>query len=494
MTIGFINDDKNNKDSVIVNSTFTNAICYGQTGSGKTSGFILPNIENRIKLNHGLLIYDFKGNLHQQVKVLALKNKKLRNVFEIGKPWGENIDILKYTTDKSLESMFSSIAGTKEDDYWTQSAYILFNNIYHLLKNFSMFFKVIQEVEQDAFFIIRENNNLKEFYPTINNIFSAVKSAKAITNFFKKISEIKPYLEKYLDYFIDQYSNDKKSIINTLFLYKNNFEQRFDNLEEYHVMNDESEIGGKFGVLYHLNSILQSLATKESFYSDEFDIVDSLQKGNIVIINVEDFSEQMLNFLNHSIYNRLIRQSILYKNSSPVTIFIDEAQKVLNGKSLPDVDICRENNFEFILATQDLSLLEKRLGSLNTYLLLRNITSVYSFKTIDPQNTKYNTSLLDIFECVDIKKELRFKVKPIFFEEFELFDSEHLYQYLKEILKCADINTDKKYIVKYLPQMRIDSKILVCFEDGLTQEVDFIHDTKKLDEYIQNKKIKNRVS
>ena len=32
---------------------------------------ILPNIEDRIKSDYGLLIYDFKGNLHLQTKYLA---------------------------------------------------------------------------------------------------------------------------------------------------------------------------------------------------------------------------------------------------------------------------------------------------------------------------------------------------------------------------------------------------------------------------------------
>ena len=59
MGIGFMNEEKIIENNLLVKETFTNAICYGQTGSGKTTGFILPNIQNRMKLNHGLLIYDF---------------------------------------------------------------------------------------------------------------------------------------------------------------------------------------------------------------------------------------------------------------------------------------------------------------------------------------------------------------------------------------------------------------------------------------------------
>lgn len=88
MGLGFnLSESKVFKD-LVVNHDFTNAIIFGRTGSGKTSCAILPNIENRIKSNYGLLVYDFKGNLHLQVKYLANKYKRLSDVIEIGKPWG----------------------------------------------------------------------------------------------------------------------------------------------------------------------------------------------------------------------------------------------------------------------------------------------------------------------------------------------------------------------------------------------------------------------
>ncbi|RLA80085.1 MAG: hypothetical protein DRG78_11640, partial [Epsilonproteobacteria bacterium] len=142
MNIGFANND--NKIQVpIVKDTFTNAICYGQTGSGKTSGFILPNIENRIKLGHGLLIYDFKGTLHTQVKHLAKKYNKLDTVYEIGKPWGVEMDILKYATPKILYEIISATAGDDKNDYWQKSAAKVFSNIFLLLKEYQLLLKEV---------------------------------------------------------------------------------------------------------------------------------------------------------------------------------------------------------------------------------------------------------------------------------------------------------------------------------------------------------------
>jgi len=486
MGIGFMNEEKIIENNLLVKETFTNAICYGQTGSGKTTGFILPNIQNRMKLNHGLLIYDFKGNLHEQVKHIAKKQQKLVTVYEIGKPWGKNIDILKHSSPKSLESMFATIAGTRENDYWTNSAYNLFSNIYFMLKSLIKVIDIINSIDKtilhDDFEV-----NANKYNPTIENIFNFVKSSTDITKFFTIMNNLIAYIDIYFDEILFKYLKSiDKTILNSLLLHKNELHLKCDSLSEYHKMgNDGSEVGGKFGVLYVLNSTLQSIANKKCFSNDEFDIVEKLQAGNTVIINVEDFSEQMLSFFNFSIYNRLIRQTSISKNRNPITIFIDEAQKVLNATSMPDVDVCRENNFEFILSTQDKSLLENKVGTLNTYLLLRNVTSQYSFITVEPQDTKINTVQLKKFECVDMIKNIKVKTKPIFINKDDLFMAEYLYQTITTAYKFINMKIHKPHIVKYSSLLEVDDIILVCFRDGTSKEVPLTHGTVEIDEYIK---------
>ena len=74
---------------------FRHALCVGETGCGKTTSFMLPNIADRIKAGHGMLIMDFKGNLHEQVKVLAEQQNRLIDVVEIGVPWGTSINLFQ---------------------------------------------------------------------------------------------------------------------------------------------------------------------------------------------------------------------------------------------------------------------------------------------------------------------------------------------------------------------------------------------------------------
>lgn len=49
MNVGFLTHVNKNIAIPIIEKIFTNAICYGETGSGKTTGFMLPNIKERIE-------------------------------------------------------------------------------------------------------------------------------------------------------------------------------------------------------------------------------------------------------------------------------------------------------------------------------------------------------------------------------------------------------------------------------------------------------------
>ena len=71
MSLGFKNNEVEKNQDFIIPVDFTNAICYGQTGSGKTTAFMLPNIKERMKAGHKLIIYAYKGNLNAQIKAIA---------------------------------------------------------------------------------------------------------------------------------------------------------------------------------------------------------------------------------------------------------------------------------------------------------------------------------------------------------------------------------------------------------------------------------------
>jgi len=484
MSLGFNNTQTQIK-APIVEPTFTNAICYGQTGSGKTTGFMLPNIENRIKLNHGMLIYDFKGNLHEQVKYIANKYDKLDRVFEIGKQWGKNIDILKYATPKAIEKMFSSISGHHSDTYWEHSSATLFENLFYLLKDMKRLVDIIYSINKQAIMFDYKKSR-QEYYPNLKNILNIVQSPKHITKFFYEIKiKLSPLYEIIDSIIIEYYNKSYKKRLAKILKLKNSIEKRFFNLSEYHKMDTEgSSTSGKNAILQVLSQTLLAIANKKCFNKDEFDIVNGLLDGNIIIINVEDFTTKMLNMLNLSITTKLIQQTSVAVKKQPITIFIDEAQKVLSSESLPDVDVCRENNFEFILSTQDVLLLEKQLGTLEIALLLPNITSKYSFKTMEPQITNINTTKLKEFEYVDISKNTKHKAKPIFINEKELFEVEYKYQKSNDTFKKVFYSSKKSFILRHSTSLAIDDKVYLYFYDTkVSKIVDYDIDIDSLDEY-----------
>jgi hypothetical protein len=63
----------------------------------KTTSYIYPNLNERISLNDGILVMDYKGKEHNAVKLFAKRHNRLNDVLEIGKPWGESINIINST-------------------------------------------------------------------------------------------------------------------------------------------------------------------------------------------------------------------------------------------------------------------------------------------------------------------------------------------------------------------------------------------------------------
>lgn len=483
MTVGFINDKKKNIEAPLIENSFTNAICYGQTGSGKTTGFILPNIENRIKLNHGILIYDFKGNIHTHVKILADTYNKLDKVHEIGKPWGKNIDLLKYSSTHSLENMFHSLSErNKGDDYWANSAKNLFENLYTLLKTMCLLTEEIFSYDKEC--IAHDYKLTKERYtPTLKNISTICRSAKSLVSFFSDTKTRIDFFEEVIAYVISEYctyGNKKK--MNKLLVYNKDFQEAYEALGEYHAIATERSNSGNNGVLQVLNNTITSTATKEFLSKDEFDIVEALNRGEIIIINVQNMNNQMVALLNSSIHEQLVIRASL-EITTPITIVIDECHRVICKNSLPDVDICRESKFEYIMATQDISLLANFIGESVTYMLLRNITSQYSFKTTI-ETADSNSDKLGKREYVNLLNHKRFLADPLFFTQQELLEIEYKYQKMHAISKVVELRTNQRYIVQFIPIYSKENVALVKFIDtGKIKIVDLEYATDLIDNY-----------
>lgn len=410
----------------------------------------MPTIEDRIKSDYGLLIYDFKGNLHLQTKYLANKFSRLDDVVEIGKPWGENINILKYLTTKQLLQIVQSNSELASD-FWDTASKNLLEGIYAVLK-------------LDKYIFTQINKLLEKEYE--NEI-----SLKQIHKLISKPTNLKKFLEEYKNsklQFIDlEYQKvlNKTQNLNLLNTISKKIEELKENLEllSNFELVDDDEDAGRNGIVSHLASYTINGASNEFLNKDEFDIVNELRDGKIVIIDVSNLTENSLNLLNLGIYSSL--QRVSEKNLKPVSIIIDEAQKILHKDYLPETDVCRESRFEYIFATQSDVLLKNKLSSNKFDELISNIATRYSFAT----NTN---DLEEIHEYIDNNHRTYF-AEPLFINEKDLFEVEVKYQRNIELFDCIEEDTNNSFYLKLDAKLFEQNRVYKVFEDGKKIEVDF---------------------
>ena len=434
--------------SVIVKENFQHAVCIGETGSGKTSGFIMPNLYERMKNNHGILFYDYKGIEHLKVKSIAKELGKLSDVIEIGKPWGKKINIIQNLTTNEINILFKSIHKNKVD-FNTNASINLCINVINLLRRFK---------QMDNFF----RNKYKKNYDS--KVFSFSYMNENTLNITKKSEERVYYfpIEK------DISLNSLYNIINSTFNFKifarasenmyikllnlaikNNInEESFDflmkkikifasTLKEYQ-SNDRTELIKN--VILTSENVLSRIATNEMFNENQFNVFENLNNNKIIIINSESIDDEVLSIINNSIFNELTNR-VRMKNINNISIFIDEVQRVLNvyTKEIP-IDVFRESKVELIMSFQNQNQIIEKISRNAWESILSNIITVMSFHTknkLDSDFFNYNLSSLKTFEV--FYNEKKFLVEPKFFVQKEMENIELEYQQLNNF-------NDKYYI------------------------------------------------
>jgi len=458
--MGFNNDANKLQRELLIDENFTNSICYGETGSGKTTGYILPNIENRILLGHGVLVYDFKGTLSPLVKSLALKHNQLQNLHEIGTPWGDNINLLDMLTINSIRDFI--LSSKSSDTYWSISAANLVQSIYTIMLNFNLISELLVKVDIESVKSL-ENRYKLNFKSLLNNL----KDPKSINNFFETTDIDLEFIYQAITIAqIEQNDTDK---ISMAIQYYENIKVQLDSISSYRGLSDDNkEVSGKYGVIGVVSSLLSYLGGNKFINDSQIDIPKMLRDGKIIIINLSGMNEQIGTLLNMAIY-RSLQADIGIKNKKGVSIFIDEAQKVLTSDYLPEVDVCRESSFEYFFATQGEANLINKIGEFKFNELDVNLVEKYTFK---------NSTLgkeLKACEYLNIVTNKRRFSKPLFIDDSDIFKGCFEYETINKIKeRYIKYTTNKAYIIKYLPLIEKENKVLLEFENKEQIAVDFI--------------------
>ncbi|AZL54163.1 hypothetical protein EI285_06030 [Aliarcobacter skirrowii] len=467
-TIGFIptkiknssNKAKKGKE-LIVPKLYTHSCAVGQTGCGKTTSYIYPNLNERISLNDGILVMDYKGKEHNAVKLFAKRHNRLNDVLEIGKPWGESINIIKYMSEANLEDFIVGILGLNDgkNDYWSSSGTNLGIACLNIIGKLEDLIAAMNKLEnKDSLIHNCFRTNLKidnkdrgylKGIPTLKNLkslYEITASTDSIKLFISNLDPLCMHIEKGIqdtifnddvDMELEDINNKYKDVLELLCLLEDSIKKYYPVLETF--QKDKSSTNFS-SILSALNKPLAGFATKDYLNGDSFDVIDALNSSKIVVVNTQELSEVVLANYSYSIFKEL--QKRVTKNSvCDIAVFIDEAQRVVSKEFDLPIDVLREAKVELFLSYQNEDLMIEKIGLSAYQALYKNLSHRFVFK-----NNEIGLSKLKSFEYKDLSKKDSTKTrvsKPIFLEDKELFDVEKEYQ---DSLKLHDkYGIDEKY-------------------------------------------------
>ena len=408
--------------------SFTHAMITGQTGCGKTTSAILPAMDERIKAGHGMLVFDYKGVEHKKVKFLAKKYGRLKDVVMINVPWGDKINIMDDASESLLMNFFQKTFGTKRDPFWGNLA----ANI--ATKSLSMM-KAIYDFKEQGFCTPHIENRVKDMKPSFANLCKSTQQLGDFKNFYALVKLVDDHVKSDTVFakVIKKISlagslNEKIWALGEFNEKSENFIQAFKEYEG--VRNDEeSQKARLFSNYTFMLFALQSIADDEMLNYHGNSISKLLNEGKIVVVNSQGLKDSAVELMLNSTLSNMA-QRIANEEKVPVSIFIDEAQRVLNPSTDLHADVLREARVELILAFQNEDVLKSSLGSDSRYKeLVGNLTNQYFFKNSVRQYASgedKDFSKLKKFEYYHDGKI--YKASPIFIDENDLLKAELSYQ------------------------------------------------------------------
>jgi len=478
-TMGFLqNSETNTKQttSILVSETFTHSIAFGETGCGKTSSFIYPNLKERMRLGHGILLYDYKGKEHLSVKYLALQTGRLDDVVEIGKPWGENINLLVNMDEDELDKFFDNILKHGEDSkYWQNSAKSLGQTLLSVLRGIESFALALEKLYGEECDTI-DISGLSGFsYPTKRTLSSLVSVCKTydvlkafVSNLNALVKETDSLITRDAKYAVASrgLTQTVKVEIRDAIIKKEALKIIIEtNKNSLDSFGEDSNENLTQNIMGSLISPLVSLSQNESFNTNEFDIVQALNAGKIIVLNGESLSSAAMESLNNTILYELSKRTKSI-NIHPVSIFIDEVQRVVSKSSELPVDVFREAKVDLFLATQNSALLKEKLKDEKFDALMGNLTQKFYYKSSVDEELASEISLneLETFEYV-CSDDLYFEVhtaKPDFLDKEKLLLVEYKYQRAKKVLENFLYKyRTAKVIIDYDSRLYKDNKVIV---------------------------------
>ncbi len=472
--MGFLKSEESSQMSVnaLVAPNFTHAHAIGQTGCGKTTSFIYPNLLERIRQKHAILLYDFKGKEHLTLKYLAKKQGRLKDVLEIGKPWGAKINLLRLMDSASLHQFIERSTGFSRDNaYWSNSAAKLFLSVYDIVEALERLHHDAHKFRfKDAFFELlacEADLETEEYtYPyilTFKSIMDVCQNEQDLASFILHLDEIVKEMEELTVRVMKRGGTSRQnkllkhaSLIKNFLNLQSKAKRTASALISYKKVDGENP---KLSIMMTLMPLVKIANTIE-FNTDDYDLLDEIDKGKLISINAKDMSNELVEAVTYALFEQFSKRSML-SNVQPVSVFIDEAQRVISANQDHNLDVLRECKVEMFLAYQNEALMENKLGK-NEYLALKQNLSTSFYFTNKTEQNHFDLDTLGRFECISSLNNYATssRLEPSFIDKDKLYKVEHQFQKALKLFDELGVEELKEeavllYDAKYYAQDKV---------------------------------------
>jgi hypothetical protein len=489
-TMGFLSTDSNSLTAEVPLNDFKHALFIGRTGSGKTSGGINPVINSRIASGYGLLAFDEKGKEHKTIKVLARRHDRLEDVVEIGKPHGIRINLLEGMSERQLERFVTQLI--QGDDNWMIGAVNLFMETVRWLRAIKAFYAFSIDVfglDEYVLLVDRGMEELEKKQIHLHHMISTEPlTLSELGNYFKNTIDF-TMISQLSDRFVDIIANKIKSTFDNINSIDESLQgqllqadEMYEELEVlskkfkgYRIKPDASEASGNNGIYFMIGSTIGRFAN-ETYVNDPRgeDVTELLNQGKIIVINTESFGDSVLTaMLTKTLASLTVRAKKL--NVTPVSVIIDEANRVLTPDSDLYVDILRESKCEIIMAAQGHEQLIIKMGEIKWASLANNFNTRFAF-------TGLSTTHIGYLNLFDERTEKAMEAKGMFFLNQDLDVAEVAFQKINRFYQKYKESDDEIAVYDHL---LFESKTAILMHNLSTDM------TREVIIQVANKQIKN---
>jgi hypothetical protein len=474
--MGFVLNTKKTSSINVPLHEFKHALFIGKTGNGKTTGGINPIMESRIAAGYGMMIFDEKGKEHRVVKSIADAHGRLDDVVELGKLHGATVNLLHNLSERQLESFFRRLLKRSDESFWTEGSINMVLALAKWLAGIKKLYRFgIEALNMKPIDLCQEYEDKKTNLTHKCSINKDALTARELSEYFHNpvaFALISQRSEVYVEMLIEHVLESMSAIHMMDTTLKNKVlvaETLIDELNELEttlkgkmIKADLSEASGNNGNYFMIAAIINLVGSDRYVNNNEAsDIAALLNEGKIVVINTESFSSQILSSLLDQTLESLSTRS-KHKNIHPISVIIDEANRVLSHDSDIRIDVLRESKVEVIMATQNHEQMITKMGGDRWLSFVQNFNSRYHFMGMEANNK---------FKVINEFNDQEFEAEPMFFQDDQLDLVEWKYQGLNGYYDRYLKDNKHKCIVIY-DHLLIERENKILVYDLETKTVD----------------------